>query len=186
MPTKTILIDELLEKQIDSPVDWSMGLFPFYGWYDSVETIQHESDTIITKVTLNLRVKAYYFNGVSEYGNVFYKVKFNDTEIIDDYLWTGNTREYTIDVTEQYRKLSGSVPQVLTIGIASVPAGQHSHLITTAYLEIEYSGTAPEPAGSGFDKETSLNEILGIMVSFMFTTFMMSMMVGMMTAMLEV
>jgi len=186
MPTKTILIDELLQKQIDSPIDWSFGLFPFYGWYDFVETIKHQADTSITKVTLTLEVKAYYWNGLSEYGNVFFKIKFNDEEILDDYLWTGNSKKYTIDITNQYRKLSGSVPQVLSVGIASVPAGQHSHLITTAYLEVEYTGTAPESVGSGFSKETTISEVMGLMVNFMLMTFMMSMMVGMVTFIPEV
>jgi len=186
MPTKTILIDELLEKRIDSPVDWSFGLFPFYGWYDFVQTVKHEPDTEITKVTLTLKLKAYYWNGTAEFGNVYFKIKFNEEEILDDKLWTGESKTYTLDVTKQYRQLSESVPQVLTIGIASVPAGQHSHLIATAYLDIEYSGTAPEPVGSGFGKEPSLDEILGIMVSFMFMSLMMSMTVGMMTAMLEI
>ena len=191
MATKTILINGLLEKKLDSPVDWSFGLFPFYGWYEFVQTIEHKEDTAITKVTLTLELKAYYWNGVSEYGNVFFKIKFNDLDVpvSPDYLWTGTSKKYVIDITDKYRKLAGAVPQVLSIGISSVPPGHHSHLITTAYLDIEYSGSEPVSVGSGSGKELTMEETMGIMVSFMmqfmFIMMFFSMMTAVMTSMAE-
>jgi hypothetical protein len=197
VPTKTVLIADLLGKQIDSPVDWSFGLFPFYGWYHFTQTVKLGSDTVITKATLKMEVKTRYTVLGTEYGNVGFAFRFNDSPIggeldtsFPHYLWwTGTKKMLTIGVTDKYRALEGETPQVLSVGLASVPPGHHSDITLTAYLELEYSGTEPTPTGSGASQEPTGTESLGDMMSFMINMMMlmmfMSMMMSMMSSMTE-
>ena len=196
-PTKTILFADLLNKQIDAPIDWTFGMVTScWGWYHFVQTVRIDKDTTIKKVTLNMEVTSHRSVLGIEGGNNPVKFNFNETPIKGPEqfadgsygwrLWHNERRLLTIDVTDKFRIMTGEVPQLLSVAIYCVYPGHHGDITLTAYMDIDYEGSEPAPVGTGGGKEATGTESLGEMVTFimnmMLIMMFMSMMVSMMTA----
>lgn len=190
MPTKTILIADLLEKRIDAPVDWSFGFASFWGWYHFVQTIRFEKDTVINKATLTMEVKSYCALFGWEFPDFNNPVRFafNGFELKGPEqfregsgwrLYTGQRTTIRLDVTDKLRVLSGDSPQLLSVGIAPTLPGYTANITLTAYLDIDYAGSEPTPVGAGGGKEATATEAIGQMVTFMMNMMLIMMLMSM-------
>lgn len=187
MPTKVVLIADLLEKRLDAPTDWSFGIFPFFGWYHFSQTVHHSPETTITNVVLKITIYAYLNTGLGEYGNVGVGLKFNDTLLEGERHLIGlnkgwvipskSTRTLSINVTDKYRALTGTVPQMLSIAINSKLPFYTEYITVTAYLEIEYTGTEPQRLTGGSAIEIP-QELLSLITEMMFTMFMFTLVIN--------
>jgi len=190
MATKNILIDQLLEYKLSPPVWWLLLIaIPPFGlsWYQFVQTVKHEADLNITKVTLHLIIKPTLklFTGTTAYRSM--EVKFNDASVLTYYFTKSDyTYEFDIDVTSLYRKLSGTTPQILEIGVQPATPFSTEYYTITAYLELEYTGTEPSAYTSTSTQTPLPQELINLIIGFAFMSIMMTMMVGMMTTLTSI
>lgn len=164
MPTETVLINELLQKPISTPINWAtlIGLPVGESSYVFVQTVKHINATIISvKLVLELRLSHKVF-GSETWCITGIIVRFNEETVLSiGQKWEPN-RVYTfeIDVSGLYRKLSGTVPQVLELVLPNSSWVAQDTWYVTAYLEITYTSgeVQRETSGSAFtmDENTAL------------------------------
>jgi len=188
LPTKTILIDGLLQHRISPPTCWLClipGVTPSWEKWIFSQTIKHPEDLTINKVTLKLIIRHYARAWWGAYALKAYKVYFNDKEVAKappEKDADGSEDKFEVDVTSVYRLLAGTTPQILTYSCPQNWPGVEEWHEITAYLEFDYSGSEPTPYGASSATEPLPQELLNAIVGFAFMSIMMTMMVGMMTA----
>lgn len=181
MPTATILINELLEKQLSPPVDWITlipGCYPAPESYIFTQTVKHQNITI-TNVTLKVRVKMRYYNYVTGEQDAYREIKFklNEIEVLSiKQWWDKNYHEFEKNVTSAYRTLEGTVPQILEIIVSKSFVFSQDVWWITAYLEVTYtSGTIERLTGS-WAAQIDVSDILGTVVNLTLIIFIMQLM----------